>query len=125
MTYFVGPECLKCKYTDCVEVCPVDCFYEGAEILVIDPEVCIDCGVCVPACPVDAIRSEDELRDFDLVDKSERQFWLHYNAEKTKEWRDKNITKIKSPLPDHEVYSRMEGKVKFVEREYSQWKIKS
>ena len=56
MTYVVTDECVKCKYTDCVEVCPVDCFYEGELMLVINPNECIDCGVCVPECPIDAIK---------------------------------------------------------------------
>ena len=55
MTYLVNDNCIKCKHTDCVEVCPVDCFYEGENMLVINPDECIDCGVCVPECPVDAI----------------------------------------------------------------------
>ena len=51
MTYIVDDSCIKCKYTDCVEVCPVDCFYEGENTLVINPDECIDCGVCEPECP--------------------------------------------------------------------------
>lgn len=61
MTYVVLEHCIRCKYTDCVEVCPVDCFHEGANMLVIDPEECIDCSLCVPECPVDAIVSEDDI----------------------------------------------------------------
>ena len=61
MTYVVTESCIKCKYTDCVEVCPVDCFYEGPEFLVIDPDECIDCGLCVPECPIEAIYPDDEL----------------------------------------------------------------
>ncbi|MCZ7599779.1 MAG: ferredoxin family protein [Gammaproteobacteria bacterium] len=61
MTYVVGEACIKCKYTDCVEVCPVDCFHEGPNFLVIDPEECIDCSLCEPECPVDAIYAEDDL----------------------------------------------------------------
>ena len=61
MTYTVNESCIKCKYTDCVEVCPVDCFYEGENMLVIHPDECIDCGVCEPECPVDAIYDEDEV----------------------------------------------------------------
>ena len=63
MTYIVKDECIKCKLTDCVEVCPVDCFYEGENMLVINPEECIDCGACEPECPVDAIYDEDEVPD--------------------------------------------------------------
>ncbi len=61
MTYIVAEPCIKCKYTDCVSVCPVDAFREGANCLVIDPDICIDCDLCVPECPVDAIFSEDDL----------------------------------------------------------------
>ena len=58
MTYIVKDECIKCKLTDCVEVCPVDCFYEGENFLVIHPDECIDCGVCEPECPIDAIKAD-------------------------------------------------------------------
>ena len=61
MTYIVAEPCIKCKYTDCVDVCPVDCFREGANFLVIHPDECIDCGACVPECPTEAIFSEDDL----------------------------------------------------------------
>ena len=68
MTYVVTEACVKCKYTDCVDVCPVDCFREGPNMLVIDPEECIDCTLCVPECPVEAICAEDDVppaqRDF-------------------------------------------------------------
>ena len=63
MTYLVNEKCIKCKYTDCVEVCPVDCFYEGENMLVINPDECIDCGVCEPECPVDAIISDTDDKD--------------------------------------------------------------
>ena len=58
MTFVVTDACIKCKYTDCVEVCPVDCFYEGENMLAINPDECIDCGVCEPECPIDAIKPE-------------------------------------------------------------------
>ena len=61
MTYVVAEPCIKCKYTDCVEVCPVNCFYEGKNFLVIHPDECIDCGACEPVCPVKAIFVDDEL----------------------------------------------------------------
>ena len=61
MTFVVTDNCIKCKYTDCVEVCPVDCFYEGPNFLVIHPDECIDCGACVPACPVSAIFPEEDV----------------------------------------------------------------
>ncbi len=88
MTYVVTDECVKCKYTDCVEVCPVDCFYEGEFMLVINPDECIDCGVCVPECPVDAIKEESP----DLIK------WLLINKEYSQKWE--NITLIKQALPN-------------------------
>ena len=64
MTYLVTENCIKCKHTDCVDVCPVDCFYEGENMLVINPDECIDCGVCVPECPVDAIIPDAEADQY-------------------------------------------------------------
>ena len=87
MTYVVNDNCIKCKYTDCVEVCPVDCFYEGANMLVIHPDECIDCGVCEPECPVDAIKPDTEPG----LEK-----WLGLNAEYAKTWP--NIT-VKKDAP--------------------------
>ncbi|HJD55167.1 MAG TPA: ferredoxin family protein [Rickettsia endosymbiont of Pyrocoelia pectoralis] len=90
MTYVVTDECVKCKYTDCVEGCPVDCFYEGEHMLVINPDECIDCGVCVPDCPVDAIKPESK----ELIEWVERaKFFIN-----EKNW--KNITKKKPAPPD-------------------------
>ena len=63
MAFIVVESCIKCKLTDCVEVCPVDCFYEGPNMLVINPDECIDCALCEPECPVDAIRADDEAED--------------------------------------------------------------
>ena len=63
MTYLVTESCIRCKYMDCIEVCPVDCFYVGENMLVIHPDECIDCGACVPACPVEAIFANDEVPD--------------------------------------------------------------
>ena len=87
MTYVVTEVCIKCKYMDCVEVCPVDCFYEGANMLVIHPDECIDCGVCEPECPVDAIKPDTEPS----LDK-----WLEVNRQYSETWP--NIT-IKRPAP--------------------------
>lgn len=83
MTYIVHDACVKCKYKDCVEVCPVDCFYEGENMLVIDPDACIDCGVCEPECPADAIVA-------DTVMNPHLEFWLKINTEYSKKWP--NIT---------------------------------
>ena len=79
MTFVVTDSCIRCKYTDCVEVCPVDCFREGAHFLVIDPDECIDCNLCVPECPVDAIFAEDD------VPESQKHF-TQLNAELAKKW---------------------------------------
>ena len=78
MTYIVMDACIKCKFMDCVEVCPVDCFYEGENFLVINPDECIDCGVCEPECPVDAIKPDTE----DDADGK----WLRINTDYAKVW---------------------------------------
>ncbi len=101
MAYVVAEPCIKCKYTDCVEVCPVTCFYEGENFLAIKPEECIDCGACEPVCPTSAIFPEDSL--------PER--WKEYtalNAELCKKWP--NITDKKDALPDADRYKAVEGK---------------
>ena len=90
MTYVVTESCIKCKYTDCVDVCPVDCFREGPNMLVIDPVECIDCTLCVAECPVEAIFAEDD------VPVAQREF-IALNAELAKEWP--GITE-KKPAPD-------------------------
>ena len=81
MTYIVTEVCIKCKYMDCVEVCPVDCFYEGENMLVIHPDECIDCGVCEPECPVDAIKPDTEPG---------LDHWLEINRQYSETWP--NIT---------------------------------
>jgi len=88
MTYIVNDNCIRCKTMDCVEVCPVDCFYEGENMLVIHPDECIDCSVCEPECPVDAIKADTEPG----LEK-----WLSLNAEYAKIWP--NITVKKAPPP--------------------------
>ena len=98
MTYVVTDNCVRCKYTDCVSVCPVDCFYEGENMLVIDPEACIDCGVCVPECPAEAISPEAP----DLMK------WVEINREYTKKWP--NITKKKDALPEAKEMDGMKNK---------------
>ena len=96
MTYLVTENCIKCKHTDCVSVCPVDCFYEGPNFLAINPDECIDCGVCVPECPVDAIVA-DNNKDIDVV------FWTDLNRRLSKKWT--NICETKDPLPDHDAWN--------------------
>ena len=82
MTYVVIEACIKCKYMDCVEVCPVDCFYEGENMLVINPDECIDCGVCEPECPPKAIVPDTEKG---------MERWLEVNRDLSAEWP--NITR--------------------------------
>ena len=89
MTYIVKDECIKCKLTDCVEVCPVDCFYEGENMLVINPDECIDCGVCEPECPIDAIKADTDESTKDM------EKWLLLNKKFSAIWP--NISKKKSP----------------------------
>lgn len=99
MTYVVTEACIKCKYTDCVEVCPVDCFYEGENMLVINPEECIDCGVCQPECPIDAIQP-------DTVPGMEK--WVEINKDYANLWP--NITVKKDPLPEADTWVSIPNK---------------
>jgi ferredoxin len=98
MTFVVTEACIKCKYTDCVEVCPVDCFYEGENMLVINPDECIDCGVCEPECPADAILPEGEQ----LLQ------WIELNREYAAKWP--NITSKKEAAPDADEFKDKVGK---------------
>jgi ferredoxin len=100
MTYVVTEACIRCKYTDCVEVCPVDCFYEGETMLVIHPEECIDCAVCVPACPAEAI-----IPDSDPAAAR----WLALNRDHALQWP--NIRLKKPPLPEAEQYKGVSDKL--------------
>ncbi len=106
MTFVVSDACIKCKHTDCVEVCPVDCFYEGPNFLVIHPDECIDCALCEPECPVDAIFSEDELPE-------DEQEYLALNAELCETWP--NITEKVDPLPDAEEWADVKNKREHLE----------
>ena len=106
MTYLVTENCIKCKHTDCVEVCPVDCFYEGPNFLAINPDECIDCGVCVPECPVDAI-IEDTNLDHDIP------FWVDLNKRLSTNWP--NISKKKPALSDAEEWNGKPNKLDLLE----------
>lgn len=107
MTYVVAENCIKCKYTDCVEVCPVDCFHEGPNFLVIDPEECIDCNLCVSECPAEAIFPEDD------VPEGQRQF-IALNAELAKLWPA--ITEKKAAPDDADVWNGKPDKAGLLER---------
>jgi ferredoxin len=107
MTYVVGEQCIRCKYTDCVEVCPVDCVHEGPNFLVIDPEECIDCSLCEPECPVDAIYAEDDL-------PAEQHHYLELNAELSRDWPV--ITEKKDAPEDAAEWEYVPDKLKLLER---------
>ncbi len=107
MTFVVTEECIKCKLTDCVEVCPVDCFHEGPNMLVIDPDECIDCTLCEPECPVEAILSEDD------VSENMQQF-IELNAELSREWPV--INEIKDPPEDESEWRGKPNKLELLER---------
>ena len=94
MTYFVNDACVKCKYTDCVAVCPVDCFYEGENFLAINPDECIDCGVCEPECPAGAILPDTTKQE----PKHVIDFWVEKNKQLSEIWP--NIVNKKEPLPN-------------------------
>lgn len=107
MTYVVTEKCIKCKYTDCVEVCPTDAFREGPNFLAIDPDDCIDCHLCVPECPVEAIFDETE------VPEDQRTF-IVLNMELAREWPV--IPSPKAPLPDADFWATVEHKLPLLER---------
>ena len=96
MTFVVTENCIKCKFTDCVDVCPVDCFHEGPNFLVIDPDECIDCTLCEPECPANAIFAEEDLPDGQGI-------FIHLNAELSKQWPI--LTEVKSPMPDADTWN--------------------
>ncbi|MEO9903599.1 ferredoxin FdxA [Nisaea sp.] len=100
MTYIVNDLCIKCKYTDCVEVCPVDCFYEGENMLVIHPDECIDCGVCEPECPAEAILPDTE---------PEAESWIEMNRKYSEEWP--NITRKIDAMPGADDFQQVQGKM--------------
>jgi ferredoxin len=107
MTFVVTEQCIQCKYTDCVDVCPVDCFHEGPNFVVIDPEVCIDCALCVPECPVDAIAEESDLPD-DMV------HFIELNAELAEKWPV--IDQSKAPMAVVDQFADQPNKLPFLQR---------
>ncbi|MCU7846110.1 MAG: ferredoxin family protein [Candidatus Thiodiazotropha sp. (ex Monitilora ramsayi)] len=107
MTYVVTESCIRCKYTDCAEVCPVSCFHEGPNFLVIDPEECIDCDVCVPECPVDAIYPDDQI-------PTGQEGFLALNAKLARDWPV--IDTKKNPPSDAERWTQVKNKLKYLLR---------
>lgn len=109
MTFVVTDACIQCKYTDCVDVCPVDCFMEGPNFLVIDPSGCIDCAVCVPECPVDAIYAEEDL-------PPGLEHFLGLNAEIAATGKWPVISLRKDPLPEHAQFKDQKDKLYLLDR---------
>ena len=107
MTHIVTESCIKCRYTDCVDVCPVDCFRKGPNFLVIDPDECIDCAVCIPECPVEAIYAEED------VPEDQREF-IEINAELSKIWP--SITRAENHLDDADEWADVAEKKQYLDR---------
>lgn len=107
MTYVVTENCIKCKYTDCVAVCPVDCFVEGPNFLAINPDECIDCAVCVPECPANAIVADTDITE-------DQRHFIALNAELSKTWPA--ITRQKEPLPDAKEWDGKPNKLQYLEK---------
>jgi ferredoxin len=107
MTFVVTDNCIKCKYTDCVAVCPVDAFFEGPNFLVIDPVICIDCALCVPECPADAIFQDTEL-------PAEYNEFLAINADLSQQWP--NIIEIKAAPEDSDKWNGVADKIALLEK---------
>ena len=107
MTWVVGEQCIRCKLGDCVEVCPVDCFHEGPNMLVIDPDECIDCALCEPECPVDAIFADDEIPEG-------QEKFLELNQELSQLWPV--ISEAPIPPDDADDWRDVEDKLKYLEK---------
>ena len=105
MAFVITENCIKCKFTDCVDVCPVDCFHEGPNFLVIDPDECIDCAVCIPECPVNAIMPEEDV-------PGDQVHMIQLNADLAKKWP--SITKRKAPLPDADEWKGKSDKLQYL-----------
>lgn len=107
MAYVVTENCINCKYEDCIEVCPVDCFYKGENFLVIHPDECIDCNLCVDQCPVDAIYSDDDV-------PADQEKFIDINRELAEKWP--NVTAKDSALPDADKWAKVKDKYQFLIR---------
>ena len=110
MTYVVTEACIQCKYTDCVTVCPMDCFFEGPNFLVIHPDECIDCSICVAECPVGAIVSDQDVTP-------EQQVYVELNRTLSESPGWTRISKQKAPLPDHEYWATQTGKLALLKQD--------
>jgi len=102
VAYLVNDNCIKCKHMDCVEVCPVDCFYEGENMLVINPDECIDCGVCEPECPVDAIEQGEEDNE-----------WYNLNQTWSLKWPNIAVKRDEDVPKDADDWKDVKGKIKY------------
>ena len=109
MTHVVSESCIRCKYTDCVAVCPVDCFVEGPNFMAIDPDACIDCAVCIPECPVNAIYAEEDL-------PPDQRHMSALNVELCQLPGWKVLTRKKAPLSDAEEWKTKKGKLRELQR---------
>jgi len=107
MAFIVTESCIRCRLGDCVEVCPVDCFYQGPNMLVINPDECIDCALCEPECPVNAIYSEDELPE-------DQQEFIALNRELSGKWE--NISEKCEPAPDADDWREVKNKRQYLEK---------
>ena len=107
MTHVVTESCIRCRYTDCVDVCPVDCFRAGPNFLIIDPDECIDCAVCVAECPVNAIYAEEDV-------PADQQQFIKINVDLTPLWP--SITKTTTPLPDADDWKDVKEKLQYLAR---------
>jgi ferredoxin len=107
MTHVVTESCIRCRYTDCVDVCPVDCFRKGPNFLVIDPDECIDCAVCIPECPVNAIFAEEDVPD-------DQKAFTALNAELSLLWP--SITRLEPHAEDADEWAKVKEKRQFLER---------
>lgn len=116
MTYVVTENCIKCKLTDCVDVCPVDCFHEGPNFLIIDPDECIDCQLCVPECPVEAIYEESDLPE-------DQYNFIQLNADLAKIWPV--IDTVKPGMPDADKWDGVPGKLKYLENRHHHYNSSS
>lgn len=108
MTFVVTENCIKCKYTDCVDVCPVECFHEGPEMLVINPDECINCSLCVPVCPIEAIFEEDDLPE-------DQRHFIEINRQLSAKWPI--IDEMISPPDDADEWDGAPDKIRFIKRD--------